>query len=216
MPEQQVNARECESTIQKIKDVIASRVVLGPDGSIEEVHVLAGSGRLPKYIVRDVGSAILAAFGVQVDRRKISIAQVNEEHAERDKGRPRLVKVALATGAGDAEVSVQIALGEVIALGTAKGVPTPNRWLWLSAEATLNALCRFLPAQVKITLSDICVAMSKSVRVALVTLTLLEDGQELILSGSCPITYDDREAAVKATLDAINRKFPMLVDSGSN
>ncbi len=129
MPEQQVNARECESTIQKIKDVIASRVVLGPDGSIEEVHVLAGSGRLPKYIVRDVGSAILAAFGVQVDRRKISIAQVNEEHAERDKGRPRLVKVALATGAGEAEVSVQIALGDVIASGTAKGVPTPNRWL---------------------------------------------------------------------------------------
>ncbi len=216
MPEQQVNAREFESTIQKIKDVIASRVVLGPDGSIQEIHVLAGSGRSPKYIVRDVGSAILAALGVQVDRRKISIAQVNEDQAAKDRGRPRLVKVALATGAGEAEVSVHIALGDVIVLGTAKGVPTPNRWLWLSAEATLDALYRFLPAHVKITLSDVYVAMSKSVRVALVTLTLVEDGQDLILSGSCPITYDDREATVKATLDAINRKFPMLVDSGLN
>ncbi|MGI6626868.1 MAG: hypothetical protein ACOX4K_00685 [Bacillota bacterium] len=216
MPDQGGNVKDYENTIEKIKDVIASRVVMGESGLIEEVHVLAGSGRSPKYIVRDVESAILAAFGVQIDRRKISVAQINEDEADKDKRRLRLMKVALAAGTSVAEVSVQISLGESIVSGTSKGVPTPNRWLWLAAEATLDALGKLLPAQIKITVSDVGVAVSKSVRVALVTLVLVEDGRELILSGSCPIAYDDREAVVKATLDAINRKFPTLLDKGSN
>ncbi|HHY11041.1 MAG TPA: hypothetical protein GX529_00245 [Firmicutes bacterium] len=213
MSDELAETKKFESTVEKIRDVIACRVVLGKDDEIEEVHVLASSGRSPRHIVRDVESAILAACGVRIDRRKISIAQINQDEDARDKGRPMLVKVALAAGKGEAEVAVEIALGDVLVSGKAKGVPTPNRWLWLAAEATLDALCKLLPPKAKIVLNDVGVAQSKSAKVALVTLTLLEDGQEIILSGSCPVKYDERESVVKATLDAVNRKFPMLLDN---
>lgn len=213
MSDELVKARQYENTIEKIKDVIACRVVLSNNGDIEEVHILASSGRAPRHIVRDVESAILAACGVRIDRRKISIAQINKEEVIKKRGRPKLVRVALAAGEDKAEVAVEIALGGVLASGKANGIPTPNRWLWLAADATLDALSKFLMPRAKIVLSDVCVAQSKSTRVAVVTLTLLENRQELILSGSCPIAYDEREAVVKATLDAINRKFPMLLDN---
>ncbi len=215
MADELVEARQYENTIEKIKDVIACRVVLSENGDVEEVHILASSGRSPRHIVRDVESAILAACGVRIDRRKISIAQINKEEVIKEKGRPKLVKVALAAGENNAEVAVEIALGDVLASGRAIGIPTPNRWLWLAADATLDALSKFLPPRAKIVLSDVCVTQSKSVRVAVVTLVLLENGRELILSGSCPITYDERESVVKATLDAVNRKFPMLLDNYS-
>ena len=44
------------------------------------------------------------------------------------------------------------------------------------------------------------------------TLTLVDNGQQVMLSGSCPVNHDERESVVRATLDAINRKFPMLLD----
>ncbi|MGB4026477.1 MAG: hypothetical protein WBL52_07030 [Bacillota bacterium] len=212
MPDELARARELESTVEKIKDVIACRVVFSDEGEIEEIHVLARSGRSPRYIVRDIESAILAACGVRVDRRKISIAQLGQEDDVQDKGRPVLTRVSLTSSQDEAEMMVDLSVGKTLVSGNAKGIPTPNRWLKLAAEATLDALSKLLSPRVKITLHDVTVAQSKSARIALVTLTLVDNGQQVMLSGSCPVTYDERESVVRATLDAINRKFPMLLD----
>jgi len=212
MPDELARARELESTVEKIKDVIACRVVFSDEGEIEEIHVLARSGRSPRYIVRDIESAILAACGVRVDRRKISIAQLGQEDDVQDKGRPVLTRVSLTSSQDEAEMMVDLSVGKTLVSGNAKGIPTPNRWLKLAAEATLDALSKLLSPRVKITLHDVTVAQSKSARIALVTLILVDNGQQVMLSGSCPVTYDERESVVRATLDAINRKFPMLLD----
>ncbi|MGB4391919.1 MAG: hypothetical protein WBJ77_01570 [Bacillota bacterium] len=212
MPDELARARELESTVEKIKDVIACRVVFSDEGEIEEIHVLARSGRSPRYIVRDIESAILAACGVTIDRRKISIAQLGQEDDVQDKGRPVLTRVSLTSSQDEAEMMVDLSVGKTLVSGNAKGIPTPNRWLKLAAEATLDALSKLLSPRVKITLHDVTVAQSKSARIALVTLTLVDNGQQVMLSGSCPVTYDERESVVRATLDAINRKFPMLLD----
>lgn len=212
MPDELARARELESTVEKIKDVMACRVVFGNDGGIEEIHVLARSGRSPRYIARDAESAILAACGIAVDRRKISIAQLGQEGDVRDKGRPVLTRISLTSGKDEAEVTVEIGLGKALVSGDAKGIPTPNRWLRLAAEATLDALSKFLSPKTKISLHDVTVAQSKAAKIALVTVTLVDDGQQVMLSGSCPITYDERESVVRATLDAINRRFPVLLD----
>jgi hypothetical protein len=36
-------------------------------------------------------------------------------------------------------------------------------------------------------------------------------GRQQLLTGSCPVSHDEREAIVKATLDALNRKFAQLL-----
>ena len=78
MPDELARARKIESTVEKIKDVIACRAVFGKDGEVDEVHVLA-SERSPRYIARDIESAILVNCGETLDRRKISIAQLGQE-----------------------------------------------------------------------------------------------------------------------------------------
>ena len=206
------SAKDYEDTIKKIKDVLAARVVLLDNGEIDEIHVLAGPGRLPKHIVRDVESAIMAAFGVQIDRRKISIAQVNADESPEDRRRIRLTKVAIVAGADLAEVEVHLSLGDAKVVGTASGVPTPTGWLRLAADATVMALSQLLSPRYALSVNHVAVTDSKRVKIAIVSVSLVGESSEQILSGSCPVSYDEREAVVKATLDAVNRRFSFLLN----
>lgn len=71
-----VTISELEAALAEITEVRAARIVASPEGRIEEIHVLGLPGKSPKQLVRDVESCLIAGFGVMVDRRKISIAQI--------------------------------------------------------------------------------------------------------------------------------------------
>jgi hypothetical protein len=205
-----VSAREYEDTLKRIRDVVTARAVLGPDGSIEEVHVLAAPGRSVKLIARDVESTLIAAFGNPIDRRKISIAQLGGDPGRQEK-RVQLRKVEIVSEADSAEVNVYLKMGNNEVMGTAEGVPTAKNWLWLSACATVKALSQYLTPDVSFVVEDVSVATSRSTRIALVSVRLFAFGKEQLLTGSCPVSHDDREAVVRATLDAVNRKFAQIV-----
>jgi len=208
-----ISAKDLENTIRKVKDVLASKVVLDESGQVEEIHVLAGPGRSVRYIARDVESSIMAAFGMEIDRRKISIAQVDSEEPLKPEKRVRLTQVTLVTGTDEAVVKVHLSVGDTEVVGTASGLPTPANWLRLAAEATISAICQFIEAGVQITVDDVIITSSRSTKIALVSvLVMSSDGEEKVLSGSCPIVYDEREAVVKATLDALNRRFAVLLN----
>jgi len=210
----EVSSRHYENTIKQIRDVIASRVVLNDKGELEEIHVLAGPGRSPKHIVRDIESAIIAAFGVRVDRRKISVAQINSNETVKAERRVKLMRIALVAATNSAQVEVLLTMGDTQASGSASGVPTPKTWLRLAAQATVCALTKLISSKYKLLLDNVTVTQSANVKIVLVSLVLVGARNEKILSGSCPVTYDEREATVKATLDAVNRKFSLLADDG--
>ena len=128
-----VSAKEYEDTLKRIRDVVTARAVLGPEGSIEEIHVLAGPGRPVKLIARDVESTLMAAFGTPIDKRKISIAQLGGDPGRQEK-RVQLRKVEIVSEADSAEVNVYLKMGNNEVMGTADGVPTAKNWLWLIAE----------------------------------------------------------------------------------
>lgn len=206
-----VLARKCEETLRRVKDVMNARVVLGDDGNIEEIHILAGPGRSAKHIGRDVESSIVAAFGLHVDRRKISIAQIGNDSPGQGR-RVLLERIEIISSRDLAEVRVHLSLGgETKATGVSSGIPTPTGWLWAAAGATVSALNSYMPVEASMNIEDVSVSISKSRKVVLVGLTLAMDGKELFLTGSCPVAHDEREAVVKATLDAVNRKLGLLV-----
>ncbi|HHX28192.1 MAG: hypothetical protein ACOX5Q_07935 [Bacillota bacterium] len=206
-----VSAREYEDTLKRIRDVVTARAVLGPDGSIEEIHVLAGPGRPVKFIARDVESSLIAAFGHPIDRRKVSIAQLGGDPGRQEK-RVQLRKVEIVSEADTAEVNVYLKMGNNEVMGSAEGVPTAKNWLWLSACAAINAIGQYLASDISFAVEDVSVTTSRSTRIALVSVRLFASGKELLLTGSCPISHDDREAVVKATLDAVNRKFAQMLE----
>jgi len=205
-----VSAKEYEDTLKRIRDVVTARAVLGPEGSIEEIHVLAGPGRPVKLIARDVESTLIAAFGTPIDKRKISIARLGGDPGRQEK-RVQLRKVEIVSEADSAEVNVYLKMGNNEVMGTADGVPTAKNWLWLAALATVNALSQYLTPDVSFVVEDVSITSSRSTRIALVSVRLFAFGKDQLLTGSCPVSHDDREAVVKATLDAINRKFAQLV-----
>lgn len=188
--------------------------MLDDAGDIQEVHVLAGPGRAVKHIARDVESTIIAAFGVPLDRRKISIAQLGGGDADRQEKRVQLEKVQIVSETDAAEVNVLLKMGSTSVTGSARGVPTTKSWLYLAAGATVSAVGQFLPPDVSFHVEDASISPSRATKVALVSVMLFAGGRQQLLTGSCPVSHDEREAVVKATLDALNRKFGQLLSAG--
>lgn len=205
-----VPAKEYEDTLKRVKDVITARIVQDDLGEILEVHVLAGPGRAVKYIARDVESTIIAASGVPIDRRKISIAQLGGESLRHEK-RLQLEKVQIVSEPDGAQVDVFLKMGTTAVSGSSRGVPTPKSWLYLAASATLAAVGQFLNPEITFNVEDASINASRPSRVALVSIMVFTAGRQQLLTGSCPVSHDDREAIVKATLDALNRKFEQLL-----
>jgi hypothetical protein len=72
-------------TIQRAEDLLSSlpgilsvRIVARPGGEIEEIHLLTNTEIAAKQTVRNVESALKARFHLEVDHRKISVAQSSD------------------------------------------------------------------------------------------------------------------------------------------
>lgn len=205
-------AKQIEKTIRRIPNVLTARVVADPQGDLREIHVLAGSGRAVKYILRDIESSIIAVLGRKIDNRIISIAQLNGDDFPFQEKRVRLTRVEIVSELNSSTVSVYLQWGKTEAVGSSQGAQTKKTWLRAAAQATLNALVQIVP-KVSFNLIDVDVNSTKIVPVALVTVVLSYSGEEFILTGSCPVSRDERESIVKATLHAVNRKVATFLDS---
>ncbi|MDT8342310.1 MAG: hypothetical protein RQ751_12420 [Longimicrobiales bacterium] len=64
-----------ESLLRSLTGVAAVRLVAKPGSDIEEIHLLTTQEVTPKQTVRNVESALLAHFDLEIDHRKISVAQ---------------------------------------------------------------------------------------------------------------------------------------------
>ena len=67
---------QVEAELKRLPDVVGARVVADDIGRPIEIHVLAETGKHPKQIVRDVQSVALASFGLEIDRRIVSVVQL--------------------------------------------------------------------------------------------------------------------------------------------
>jgi hypothetical protein len=65
-----------ERLVASLAGILSVRAVCAPGGAVEEIHVIANTALQPKQVVRNVESALRAGLGLQVDRRVISIAQM--------------------------------------------------------------------------------------------------------------------------------------------
>ncbi|MEX0757763.1 MAG: hypothetical protein WD204_07415, partial [Acidimicrobiia bacterium] len=71
-----MDVKALESTIARIPGVENVRIVV-ENGRPREVHVLATPGKPAKQLVRDVQSVAMAAFDLDIDRRIISVVQID-------------------------------------------------------------------------------------------------------------------------------------------
>lgn len=203
-----------EEIIRQIRDVISARIVTDNSGQITEIHVLAGSSRSPKQVVRDIESAFMAQFGISVDHKKISVAQMQDDEGMRPASevRPRVVSVTVLSGGRSTEARVRLEIGGENYEGIASCPSTADNKLRLISQATVTALESYLKGTCNIVLEDIAVlTLAKRQAVAACVSLVTNIGEEMLI-GAAFLNRDEREAAVKATLAAVNRRMALLIN----
>ncbi len=209
--EEGTKIRECDSLIRQVKGVISSQIVKGKDGEISEIHILADASRSPKQVVRDIESAVLVQLGVELDHKKISVAQLQGgDEAPSPIFRPRLEGVEFITRGAQAEARVTIDFGNQSYTGGAKGANVVRNQLRLTAGAALEAVESYLGGAARFALEDVQKTSFCGRDIILVSVSLVTAVGEETFLGSAMVTGDERETAVKSTLDAINRRLLAL------
>lgn len=197
-----------QKKIGRIEGVEAARVVAG-NGVIDEVHILARRNRAPKQLVRDVQSLGQALFGIDIDRRVVSVVQLSD--ADLDVGlRPALVDVSEALDGSRAEVTVTLRWEDRLLVGRVTGAAAAATRARMIAEATLEAVRQGTHSTVATAISSMDVPILGSRKVAVAQVVLVTDGTERLLIGSAYVEDDETRAVVRAVLDALNRLLPEL------
>lgn len=203
-----------EEAIRKIRSVIATRIKANSSDEIEEIHVLANAKRNPKQIVRDIESILAAQYGVEIDHKKVSVVQLEDEEEtpqsflkQEEQIRPKLISVSLRTINTMAEVKVELSAQDEVMEGTATGTSTTYNKLRLFVDATINALSALMMDKLVFATEDVMITRLGKHQVAQAAISLITPVGEQTLVGCAIVKNDEREALVKATLDAVNRKL---------
>lgn len=200
-----------QEKISRIDGIEAARVVAG-NGNIDEVHVLARRNKEPKQVVRDVQSLAQALFGVNIDRRVVSVVQLADSVLSGGT-RPALVDVAESIDSNRNEVTVTLKWRERLLVGQSTGAAaTATRWR-LIAEATLEAVRQSIHQDVGLGISAIDVPTLGSRLIAIAQVVVVTETSERNLIGSAYVEGEESKAVVRAVLDALNRLLPDLESS---
>lgn len=70
--------KRAEELLGTLPGVVSARIVAGPSGAVDEIHLLTSDEVGPKQTVRNVESALLAHLGMRVSHKKISVATTTE------------------------------------------------------------------------------------------------------------------------------------------
>src|SRR5258705_13528074 len=75
--------KRAEELLATLPGVVSARIVAGPSGAVDEIHLLTTDEVQPKSTVRNVESALLAHLGMRVSHKKISVATTTEPSMRR-------------------------------------------------------------------------------------------------------------------------------------
>ena len=208
---------ELERELCRLPDVSAARVVTDDIGRPTEVHILAHGVKHPKQVVRDVQSVALASFGIELDRRIVSVVQLHDDGIPPDPAtiaapdRPVLVHVASEVTGLRSLMRVTLARTGEEAVGFAEGSVASTARHRLVAGATVDALRQLQTAAECIDIDSAQVVRVGVHDVAIVTVVFVIPPAEQMVSGSAIVRdHLDADAIVRAVLDATNRRLGSL------
>lgn len=208
--------RRVERLLQTIEGVDSLKIVPDGSGGIDEVHVLSSAGLGAKQIVRNIESALLAQFGLQIDHRKISVAQVREQELPRAEpppepepaeGRRLILKSFQIERLAGERVKTRVWLndGDSVFEGAADGPDHARARLEVTAQAVLNALAEVTGNGDAFAIEGV-EEVELFGRVLIVALVHAFSGRHVtVLPGICRVRDSEEEAVVLACLNATNR-----------
>ena len=202
-----------EQELKKIPGVNAVRIVLSEAAEPVEVHVLAGAGKAPKQVVRDVQTVAQAVFGIDLDRRIISVVQMDGTLVTPADETMRVTVEGIAKSRTGHRTTAEVTLrrGIDLATGSAEGAAASTTTLNLVVRATLGAMVKLEPAAEQLELEHVATQKVGDRNFVVVSLVLLTPPYEELLLGAAAIRVaGEEDAAARAVLDATNRRLTLV------
>lgn len=196
-----------QELVCRLEGVQAAQVVFAENGMPCEIHVLAGPEKSSKSLVRDIQSALTAQFGVQVDHRIISVAQLSEGLAPRGDFRLAHTGLEIKSAGGRVSASVTLARGCDTYTGHGESANTPFARRRCVSEAALAAVNR-AAGETCFELASVDAVTLAGQGIVVAQVYSLRDGQRLL--GSAFLNEDPDNAAVHSVLSAVNRRLSVL------
>lgn len=219
-----VSVDELEREFCRIPEVTAARVVADGDGRIAEVHVLSLPHKHAKQVVRDIQSVAMATFGVDLDRRVVSVVQLDAVASSSitggeddpdieifDASRINVDGVTADRNGLQCTTRVVLTRGEQRATGTAEGLVATSSVLRLVAQATIAALRHLESAAMRADVETATIIRLGDRSVAVSTVVVVVPPYEEVISGSAVVRASGEfDAVARAVLDATNRRLAHL------
>lgn len=209
----------------------------GEPGGLGVLRLGLEPGADERAVAAEVGRLLEEVFGVGVDEDGVRVVPADRDgpadqggHVERTatgvthavvpeqgrRGRERPSIAAVQTLSAGLEVTATVTLGsgEHAGTGTACAAASQRGMHRAVASATLQALAELSddldPARARLEIEQVEVTPLGAQRTALVAVTLLTDRGSERLTGAAAVREDVRQAVVRATLDAVNRRLGVL------
>jgi len=204
-----------EKSLKDISDVLFAKIVLSEDKDIKEIHVITRDSSNPKKITRDIESFLLAKYNIQVDYRKISIAQIKEEKTDEEynkevfplSSRLKFCNLQVTTIGDYSEIIVQLEGKNKIYEGKVSGKNWSENQGYLIAKATLESISSYLEGSTFFQLDEIKKVNLDGKEVVVVSIYLIEARGKENLIGATLMGDDFNKAIVKSILKATNRRI---------
>jgi len=222
--------KRIEKLLLLLDGVGAIKIVPDGHGGIEEIHVLSDAAHLgAKQIVRNIESALLAEFGLQIDHRKISVARLREPQIKAapevlaSTGPSAVAQVAVSgptgenrkdlldsfhlerTGGMQVSCTVVLTRGEEQVSGGAEGPDFDKSRLEVAARACLAALVKAGQDDFSLALHGVTKIDGAGRSLVVVSVVGSHGRRPESLAGVAEVRNSPEEAAALACLHATNR-----------
>lgn len=194
---------EFQNVISKIEGIKYVKLVFD-DKEIQEIHVISNAIRSPKQIVRDIESTLLAIFNYRIDRKIISIAQIDDGE-KRKLGRIIYEGTSAFVKDNIIQCEVKLFFDEEEFSSVERAVNTSLNRNRVVAKAAINTIENIIGQALLFDVEDVVISQSRSTSFVTVIVDMIENSKEEKLIGTAIVRNDLNESICKATLDAVNR-----------
>ncbi len=219
--------RELVTALRAVAGVTDAGVTPDDDGGLGTLRLDLEPGVDEAAVASSVGRVLREQFGIGVDADRVQIVEdavmghgpqaPEGDHASgavvpaQRMVRPSIARMHLVSSGLDVTASVTLSSGDRVAVGEASGAASQSGVHRAVASATLRAVEELVDGQVRFELDHIEITPMGSERTVLVALTLLTGRGTERLTGAAGVREDVRQAVIRATLDALNRRLEMLL-----
>jgi hypothetical protein len=193
-----------ENTIERLESIISCKIIEGEYGEFSEIHVVSNKQRAAKQLVRDIQSLLIATYGIQIDHKMISIAEIPGEDIKKKQTRIKILSVSHDSTGDRANIKIVLGKDDEVFENSAKGINAVRNIDRMLVDTTLKTVEEACGYQETFVLEDIKTVNFTTAQ-AIVVIIGVYNGIEQRFSGTSLIGQDYKKSVVKATLDAINR-----------